>query len=180
NPAGPAFGTETFYFSFLPVGAELFFAADDGSTGVELWRSDGSSDGTQRVADIFPGPEGSFPAFLTRTPDGARIVYQACEPAGGCEAWQTEMASGATTRLADIAPGAASSNAAGFASAGNRLYFIANDGARGTELWSEAAVCTGDCNGDGMVTIDELIRAVRIPLGEALLDVCPAADATGD
>ena len=42
-----------------------YFTANDGETGVELWRSDGTEAGTQRVADILPGPEGSAPDELT-------------------------------------------------------------------------------------------------------------------
>ena len=39
----------------------------------------------------------------------------------------------------------------------------------------------GDCNGDGEVTVDELIRAMNIVLGaDGTLDVCPAADSNGD
>src|SRR5262245_18594926 len=41
------------------------------------------------------------------------------------------------------------------------------------------AVCVGDCNGDGKVTIDELLRGVRISLGELPIDPCPALDCTG-
>jgi hypothetical protein len=40
--------------------------------------------------------------------------------------------------------------------------------------------CVGDCNGDGMVGVDELIEGVRISLGEASLSQCPAFDATPD
>jgi outer membrane protein assembly factor BamB len=36
--------------------------------------------------------------------------------------------------------------------------------------------CAGDCNGDGTVTIDELLRAVRIALNDASVDTCDAAD----
>lgn len=41
--------------------------------------------------------------------------------------------------------------------------------------------CTGDCSGDGTVTIAELIRGVNIALGSAALAQCPAFDcnATG-
>src|SRR6516225_9005962 len=39
-----------------------------------------------------------------------------------------------------------------------------------------SAGCVGDCNGDGKVTIDELVRAVNIALGEASVDVCDAVD----
>jgi parallel beta-helix repeat protein len=38
----------------------------------------------------------------------------------------------------------------------------------------------GDCNGDGRVTIDELIRAVAIALGTADVSSCPALDWNGD
>ncbi|MEO8602790.1 MAG: hypothetical protein ABI629_09455, partial [bacterium] len=39
--------------------------------------------------------------------------------------------------------------------------------------------CVGDCDGDGRVSIAELLSAVRIPLGDPP-DTCPAADADGD
>ncbi len=40
--------------------------------------------------------------------------------------------------------------------------------------------CHGDCDGDGQVTIAELIRAVTIALETADVSVCPAVDADGD
>jgi hypothetical protein len=39
--------------------------------------------------------------------------------------------------------------------------------------------CPGDCDGDGSVGIGELILAVRIALGEALVESCPSADSDG-
>jgi len=39
------------------------------------------------------------------------------------------------------------------------------------------AACPGDCNGDGVVTINELILAVNIALGDAPISACPAIDA---
>jgi hypothetical protein len=40
-------------------------------------------------------------------------------------------------------------------------------------------VCAGDCDGNGTVSIDELVRAVNIALEAQALDRCPAADADG-
>src|SRR5262245_21061795 len=40
--------------------------------------------------------------------------------------------------------------------------------------------CIGDCNGDGAISINELILGVQIALGEAPLAACPAFDANGD
>jgi hypothetical protein len=45
---------------------------------------------------------------------------------------------------------------------------------------SAAAQCPGDCNGDSQVTVDELVVAVNIALGEASVEECDAADSGGD
>jgi hypothetical protein len=40
--------------------------------------------------------------------------------------------------------------------------------------------CVGECDGDGSVTVDEIIRGVNIALGMTSIDDCPAFDADGD
>lgn len=40
--------------------------------------------------------------------------------------------------------------------------------------------CPGDCNGNGLVAINELISGVRISLGEADLAICPEFDTNGN
>jgi hypothetical protein len=40
--------------------------------------------------------------------------------------------------------------------------------------------CSGDCNGGGSVTVDELLTMVNIILGTAPLSACPVGDANGD
>jgi hypothetical protein len=45
---------------------------------------------------------------------------------------------------------------------------------------SAAAACPGDCDGDGRVTIAELIRGVNIALGNAPVTNCPAFDLNGN
>ena len=45
---------------------------------------------------------------------------------------------------------------------------------------ARAAVCPGDCNGDGMVTVAEVVTVVNIALGTVDLATCPAADVNGD
>lgn len=43
-----------------------------------------------------------------------------------------------------------------------------------------ALACAGDCDGDGRVSVAELIEGVRIALGDAPLSECPAFDVTPD
>ncbi|HSP97883.1 MAG TPA: hypothetical protein VL049_11645 [Candidatus Dormibacteraeota bacterium] len=47
-------------------------------------------------------------------------------------------------------------------------------------LPAPALACPGDCNGDGAVSIDELVRGVGIALGSTGLGSCPAFDSGAD
>ena len=39
------------------VGDQVYFPADDGETGAELWMSDGTAEGTRLVADVNPSDQ---------------------------------------------------------------------------------------------------------------------------
>ena len=41
-------------------------------------------------------------------------------------------------------------------------------------------LCSGDCNGDGIVTIEEIVTMVNVALGSADVTLCLAGDLTGD
>src|SRR5262249_8348335 len=45
---------------------------------------------------------------------------------------------------------------------------------------SSVAACTGDCDRNGVVSVDELLRGVNIALGNAPLSTCNAFDTNGD
>ena len=111
----------------------LYFAADDGASGRELWRTDGTDAGTSRVADIVPGPAGSDPL---RTLSAGGLLYFTAEDAAGRELWRTDGTAAGTLRILDIRPGPAWSNPGSFTVAGAQLFFTADDGVHGRELWA--------------------------------------------
>jgi ELWxxDGT repeat protein len=125
------------------LGDRVYFAANDGTHGRELWSTDGTAAGTVLVKDIAPGAKPSFPAWLTAA--GGRLWFAADDGAHGTELWQSD-GTGAGTRLAqDVAPGVASSSPRSLTLAGNRLYFTADDGATGREVWSLPVTAPSTC-----------------------------------
>ncbi len=58
------------------------------------------------VADIRPGPQGSFPEDLSAF--GSRLVFTADDGTHGRERWITDGTASGTILLADIQPGPAS------------------------------------------------------------------------
>jgi ELWxxDGT repeat protein len=73
-----------------PAGNTLYFAANDGTHGIELWKSDGTSSGTKLVQDIDPGVDGSWPqAFAVQ---GNKLLFSAADELHGRELWQLPLA----------------------------------------------------------------------------------------
>ena len=49
-----------------------------------------------------------------------------------------------------------------------------------TSIPAPAESCVADCNGDGMVTVNELVASISVALGRAPLSACPASDRNAD
>ncbi len=104
----------------------LYFRASDGTSGEELWRSDGTRTGTVRVADIRTGAASSRPASLVNM-NG--MLYFAATDANGRELWRSGGTAQSTQRVKDIVAGADSSEPSMLINVNGTLYFAADDGA---------------------------------------------------
>jgi ELWxxDGT repeat protein len=113
-------------------GDRLFFAANDGTHGVELWSSDGSEQGTLYVSDINPVGS-SEPNWLTDV-DGV-LYFSAFEPASGRELWRSNGTAEGTYLVHDLAPGTDSSNPHRLVDTQSSLYFAARNNSSDYELW---------------------------------------------
>ena len=81
-------------FSFLfsgamsPLGATLLFAGYDAQHGAELWKSDGTPEGTGLVADLEPGAASSEPSSIVTLDD--RAFFLADDGTHGRALWVTD------------------------------------------------------------------------------------------
>jgi ELWxxDGT repeat protein len=128
NPGPDSSYPGSFYLgTMVGSGDRLFFFADDGAHGEELWVSDGSSDGTSLVRDAVPGAAGSVPTQLVAFQGG--VVYAAFAPSTGeTGLWRSD---GTEAGSFLVKAGTSASPTV----VGDNVFFAADDMSHGTELW---------------------------------------------
>ncbi len=99
------------------MGKQVFFAADDGKHGVELWKSDGTNRGTKLVKDINTDKGNSNPndntGALTRSAEveklfvvGKTLYFRAKDGKHGVELWKRDGTNRGTKLVKDFNPAA--------------------------------------------------------------------------
>ena len=152
--ADSGFGFTIASSTLVEFRGSLFFAADDGITGKEIWMTDGTNAGTVRVTDLNPGADGSNPKYLTvidttiNNPSsilGEILVFAATYLTIGEELWRLAWISNSysanlvrninTTNNTGSSPLPLNFGGYGFFPFNGALYFKATDATNGQELW---------------------------------------------
>ena len=143
----------------------LFFVADDGIHGYEVWKTDGTADGTVMVKDINPGPLGSGEDMGNFSEHNGAMYFMAYSSGAGYELWKTDGTSDGTVMVKDINPGIGGSEPGQLVSFKELIYFNAFDGANWS-LWQSDGTADGTVPVDWM---DGLITAHTFtPIGEVM------------
>jgi len=161
------------------VNGRLFFTANDGVNGRELWRIDESGI-AEMVEDaipgggIRPGGQSSYPNSLTNV--NGTLFFSANDGVNGPELWRIDD-SGIAEMVEDaipgggIRPGAYGSYPGNLTNANGTLFFNADDGVSGSELWVVRFLnVVGSTPANGAV--------VAVPPTEFVLDFSQDVDPT--
>lgn len=112
------------------------FAGQPPPEHVELWRSNGTASGTERIRDLGADTSVSFNTFKL----GERLVYFTFSP-GGVELWRTDGTSAGTVRVKRLDAGEAFIFDA--RTSGGTAYFTLIDEDNSTEVWKTDGTAEG-------------------------------------
>lgn len=102
---------------------QLIFKANDGTTGLEVWKSDGTSAGTALLADNNPGTGNYNPQYFTNFK--GKLFFQALLADTGAEVFTYDGSN--FSLFANLKAGNGSSVPQNFTPVGNTLFFKAQD-----------------------------------------------------
>lgn len=126
--------------SMVSVGSKLYFSGSQGNVWAPkaLWQSDGSPSGTTAVP-AWPSPGTPSDPFALATA-GDHVYFISHGGSGSDhEPWVADPATGTARKIKDIRTGVSGSYVSGFAPLGDTVFFLADDGVNGVEIWKSAA-----------------------------------------
>lgn len=137
---------------FTDVNGTLFFVANNGLNGRELWRSNGTSSGTVMVRDIRPDVYGYDDAPRSLTNVNGTLFFTANDTVNGPELWKTDGTTAGTVMVRDIRTGSLGSLPRSLVNVNGTLFFSADHLSTANELWKS----------DGSAAGTVLVRDIRV------------------
>ena len=129
---------EKAYGQLTQAGSHFYFVAYEVNRGAELWKTDGTKDGTGIVKDIYPGESSSNPSSLVAF--NGVLYFAANDGVHGSELWKSDGTPGGTVMVKDVQPPEVTTGPSDLTVVGNTLFFLADDGQHGLELWKTTGV----------------------------------------
>ena len=129
------------------IGNTVYFVASTPEFGFELWTTQGTTSSTQMVTDLNPGPQSGFSNLRYAVLND--VLYFVGNGDKGRELYRSEGTEASTVLVKDISPNVTgsglpfSSNLQNFTVAQDIIYFTANDGENGQELWRTDGTSAG-------------------------------------
>ena len=117
---------------YVMVGGTVFFTADDGEAGRELWRTDGTPGGTYRLTDTCVG--GCSPRIRRFAVSDRQYFFTAYDESFRLNLWVSGGTPATTLKLTTL-PFSTDSDSRCWVPGLGLLLFMNADGAHGPELW---------------------------------------------
>ena len=115
-------------------GSFVYFTADDGVHGVQLWKSDGTTPGTTMVTDINEAGGGFNATDLTDV--NGTLYFTADDGTHGSQVWKSDGTAGGTIMISNLQPtSGGAALPASITNFGGTVFFTANAGTTGRELY---------------------------------------------
>jgi ELWxxDGT repeat protein len=123
-------------YNFIDVNGTLFFAANDGVNGIELWKSDGTDAGTMLVKNIASSNASCFINYYFEKLDvNGTLFFEASATQENNELWKSDGTAAGTQMVKDLNPGSNGSNPQNFTSLNGELFFTHAYNGLNQELW---------------------------------------------
>jgi ELWxxDGT repeat protein len=130
--------------SLLQLGDQVLFFADDEAHGRELWRSDGTREGTALVKDICPGACSSAASYQSLFKVGDRALFAASDGEFGAELWTSDGTVSGTRRITDLCPGSCGSDPSLALALGERVLFtVSRRAPLAHQVWATDGTAAG-------------------------------------
>jgi ELWxxDGT repeat protein len=145
GPTGSADVQYTELQSLTVMGGVAYFFARNTASNYELWRTDGTLEGTYQLVEINPGTAGSRNALGLNKPYmlaiGNTLYFAASNGSDGIgygtELWKSDGTAAGTMMVANL-NSSGGSNPGLLTNIGGVLYFTGDDGASGRQIWKLA------------------------------------------
>ena len=126
---------------FVESGGTLFFGAHTDTEGFELWKTDGTQNGTMLVKDIRLGSGAENSSGVVRYRDILQLTnfndtlfFVSADSENDFELWKSDGTEAGTVRVKDVRPGIDGSYPTHLTVVDDSLFFFAQDG-QNFDLW---------------------------------------------